>query len=217
MRRGDRVAVFLDNGVETIVSVYAALKIGAVFMPINALTKTDKLAYMLNDSRAACLVTHAALRGVWSDALAHSESVRTCIVVGDETGQRAEDRFLAYGQAAQTSATMRVEPTIDQDLASIIYTSGSTGDPKGVMLTHLNMVSAVNSVSGYLGYREDDVIMCVLPLAFDYGLYQVLMSFKVGATSGARAQLRVPGEGARGDGSANASRCSRACRRSSRC
>ena len=99
VRRGDRVAVFLDNGLETIVSVYAALKIGAVFMPINALTKTDKLAYMLNDSRAACLVTHAALRGVWDDALAHSQSVRTCIVVGDETSQRAEDRFLPYGRA----------------------------------------------------------------------------------------------------------------------
>jgi acyl-CoA synthetase (AMP-forming)/AMP-acid ligase II len=72
--------------------------------------------------------------------------------------------------------------SIDQDLAGIIYTSGSTGDPKGVMLTHLNMVSAARSISQYLGLLADDVIACVLPLAFDYGLYQVLMAFQTGAT-----------------------------------
>jgi acyl-CoA synthetase (AMP-forming)/AMP-acid ligase II len=67
------------------------------------------------------------------------------------------------------------------DLAAIIYTSGSTGEPKGVMLTHLNMVSASRSIQQYLGLREDDVILCALPLSFDYGLYQVLMAFNLGA------------------------------------
>jgi amino acid adenylation domain-containing protein len=181
VRRGDRVAIFLDNSVESVVSVYGTLKIGAVFMPVNALTKTDKLGYMLNDARAACLVTHTALRGIWDEALARSTSVRACIVVGGEIGESGADRFLSYRRATATGGMMRIEPTIDQDLASIIYTSGTTGDPKGVMLTHLNMVTAVNSVSGYLGYREDDVILCVLPLAFSYGLYQVLIGFKVGA------------------------------------
>ncbi len=181
VRRGDRVAIFLDNSVESVVSVYGTLKIGAVFMPVNALTKTDKLGYMLNDARAACLVTHTALRGIWDEALAQSTSVRACIVVGGEIGESGGDRFLSYGRATAIGGMMRIEPVIDQDLASIIYTSGTTGDPKGVMLTHLNMVTAVNSVSGYLGYREDDVILCVLPLAFSYGLYQVLIGFKVGA------------------------------------
>jgi len=181
VRRGDRVAIFLDNSVESVVSVYGTLKIGAVFMPVNALTKTSKLGYMLNDARAACLVTHAALRGIWDEALARSPSVRACIVVGGEIGESGGDRFLSYGRATAIGGMMRIEPAIDQDLASIIYTSGTTGDPKGVMLTHLNMVTAVNSVNGYLGYREDDVILGVLPLAFSYGLYQVLIGFKVGA------------------------------------
>lgn len=167
-RRGERIAIFMDNSAQAVIAVYAALKAGAVFMPINALTKADKLAYMLNDARAGCLITHSSLRGVWAGALAQSRSVHSCIVV-DET-------------PAEAGAAAPGDEVIDQDLASIIYTSGSTGDPKGVMLTHLNMVSAVNSVSGYLGYREDDVILCVLPLAFDYGLYQVLMGFKAGAT-----------------------------------
>ena len=92
-------------------------------------------------------------------------------------------RCLPYPAPDERIEGPGVEPaTIDQDLASIIYTSGSTGEPKGVMLTHLNMVSAARSISTYLGLRESDVIVCVLPLAFDYGLYQALMALKVGAT-----------------------------------
>src|SRR6185436_17068984 len=67
------------------------------------------------------------------------------------------------------------------DLAAIIYTSGSTGDPKGVMLTHRNMLTAATSIACYLELREDDVILNVLPLAFDYGLYQMIMAFRQGA------------------------------------
>ena len=111
VRRGDRVAVFLDNGVETVVSVYAALKVGAVFMPINPLTKTDKLAYMLNDSRAACLVTHAALRGVWETRWRRTASVRTCIVVGRRDEPTPEDRFLPYGRRrADERRRLAVDP-----------------------------------------------------------------------------------------------------------
>jgi amino acid adenylation domain-containing protein len=169
VRRGDRVAIFMENCAEAVEAIYAALKAGAVFMPVNPLTKSDKLAFMLNDARAACLVTHSSLGGAWRGATARAATVHTCIVA---------DRQEAWAAAAAPPG----DEGIDQDLASIIYTSGSSGDPKGVMLTHLNMVSALNSVSGYLGYRDDDVILCVLPLAFDYGLYQVLLGFKAGAT-----------------------------------
>lgn len=182
VKRGDRVTLFADNGVEVVVGVFGALKAGAVFMPVNPLTKSDKLAYLLNDSRAACLVTAQALRGVWEQALAHNASVRACLVSGLPAAD-AGARLKSYDEAvAGNPAGAQPEPAIDQDLASIIYTSGSTGEPKGVMLTHLNMVSAARSVNGYLGMTGEDVIMCALPLAFDYGLYQVLMGFMVGAT-----------------------------------
>jgi amino acid adenylation domain-containing protein len=182
VQRGDRVAIYMDNSVETIVSIYAALKASAVFMPINPLTKQDKLAYLLNDSRASVLLTHAALYAVFSGSLAHNRSVHTCIVAGELRVTHADDRLQPYANVYGQSGNTTNCDSIDQDLAAIIYTSGSTGDPKGVMLTHLNMVSATNSVSSYLGLRQDDIVLCVLPLAFDYGLYQVLMCFKLGAT-----------------------------------
>ncbi len=181
VRRGDRVAIFLDNGFEAVVGIYAVLRIGAVVMPINPLTKRDKLAYLLDDSSASALLTHDLLRDAWAGALARNRTVHTCIVLAADT-PLADERFVHFEQAVSGSAEPGDVPLIDQDLAAIIYTSGSTGDPKGVMLTHLNMVSALRSVSSYLGIRESDVILCALPLAFDYGLYQILMGFKAGAS-----------------------------------
>jgi len=181
VQRGDRVAGFLDNGVEMVLCLYAALKCGAVFMPVNPLTKRDKLAYLLNDSRASVLVSHTVLQAECAHALALNTSVHTVVLAG--AGFVPPDtRHLVF--PPDGAAPVRLEPpaTIDQDLAGIIYTSGSTGDPKGVMLTHLNMVSAARSIAQYLGLVADDVIACVLPLAFDYGLYQVLMAFQTGAT-----------------------------------
>ncbi len=71
---------------------------------------------------------------------------------------------------------------ISSDIVMIIYTSGSTGNPKGVMLTHSNMLSAIRSIQDYLTIDEYDCIYSVLPMHFDYGLYQLLLGFYVGAT-----------------------------------
>jgi long-chain acyl-CoA synthetase len=184
VQRGDRVASFLDNGVEAVLCLYAALKCGAVFMPVNPLTKSDKLAYMLNDSRASALVTHVALHSEAIRALASNSSAHTVVIAGgDAEAALAQERHVAFpSPTSAQNATLLKPSTIDQDLAGIIYTSGSTGDPKGVMLTHLNMVSAARSISQYLEMTSEDIVACVLPLAFDYGLYQILMSFQLGAT-----------------------------------
>ncbi|WP_338440216.1 AMP-binding protein [uncultured Aquabacterium sp.] len=193
LQRGDRVALFLDNRVEMAVAVWAVLQAGGAFMPINPLTKADKLAYMLNDARARVLITQDNLRGVWHAALAQNTSVDVAWVCGlqgagghddgSSTGrERALPAFMPDASTRMAHVGVIDGGLIDQDLAAIIYTSGSTGDPKGVMLSHLNMVSACTSVSTYLGLRADDTVLCALPLAFDYGLYQLLMCARVGAT-----------------------------------
>jgi acyl-CoA synthetase (AMP-forming)/AMP-acid ligase II len=90
-------------------------------------------------------------------------------------------RAVRWEIATKAHGAPPVRRCIDIDLAAIVYTSGSTGDPKGVMLTHRNMLTACASIASYLELREDEVILNVLPLAFDYGLYQMIMAFSVGA------------------------------------
>ena len=177
VQRGERVALFLDNCVEMIAAMYAVLKIGAVFMPVNTLTKADKLAYILNDSEASALLTQQELAETSRVALSQNQSVRHCYMLTAYAQGKADDgtpdeRERRFPPALSEAACSPTHPDlIDQDLAAIIYTSGSTGDAKGVMLTHLNMLTALRSVRSYLGLRQDDIIVCALPLAFDYGLY----------------------------------------------
>lgn len=180
---GDRVAVFLPNGVEFVVTAFAALRAGAVFLPINHQTKADKVRYILEDARATAVVTHVSLAPAWRKALDGVASIKAVVVAGDlGAAERDRRNVVRFDEAAAADPPRASDAgTIDLDLAAIIYTSGSTGEPKGVMLTHLNMTSAADSITQYLGLRQDDVIMCALPLSFDYGLYQVLMAFKVGA------------------------------------
>ena len=182
VQRGERVAIYAENGVEAVVGIFAALRCGAVFMPINPQTKKDKLAYLVDDARPVCMLASASLLRVVQEALPAEGPVRTCIVAGGAApAAAAGTEFVRFERACAEGGTAMSPGTIDQDLASIIYTSGSTGEPKGVMLTHLNMVTAAFSVRGYLGYGDEDVILCALPLAFDYGLYQILMGFESGA------------------------------------
>lgn len=174
--------MFADNGPEAVIAFWATLKANAVVSMINPQTKTDKLAYLLRDSGAAALVTEARLWAVAKAAAERATELHTLVVAGELRDAGARANVVAWAAAARD---LRAEPpsrsAIDVDLAAIIYTSGSTGDAKGVMLTHRNMLTAASSITTYLENREDDVILGALPLAFDYGLYQMIMAFKIGA------------------------------------
>jgi amino acid adenylation domain-containing protein len=183
VRRGDRVAILGEQRPESVIAIWAALKVGAVFMVVSRDVKEDKLAYILRDSGARALITPARLSPLISAAAAKATDLAAVVAFGGAPPRLpggSSDRW-DEALAREDEAPVRC-PSIDQDLASIIYTSGSTGEPKGVMLTHANMLAAATSITTYLGAREDDVVLDALPLAFDYGLYQVLMAARIGAT-----------------------------------
>jgi amino acid adenylation domain-containing protein len=182
LRRGDRVAIMADNSVEVVVALFAALKAGAVFVVLNPTTKADKLAYILNDCTVAALVASRQVARTATRALSDAPSVATAVWIGGVPETGGLTPALAYDDAVAAGAGRRpADPgLIDADLGALVYTSGSTGQPKGVMLTHRNLVHNAWSISTYLGLRADDVVACMLPLAFDYGLFQVLMAARVG-------------------------------------
>lgn len=185
VERGDRVIIFADNTVETVVSFWAVLKANAIVSIVNPLTKSDKLSYLLGDCRPTVLITDQHLASVFAEPARACSHLRRVIISGIiDDARLAELPNAQRWDDALAAGDGRVPPVrkcIDIDLAAIIYTSGSTGDPKGVMLTHRNMLTACTSIATYLEIQEDEVILGVLPLAFDYGLYQMIMAFRMGA------------------------------------
>ena len=183
LRRGERVVTYLPNSVELAVGIFATLKAGGVFVVVNHTTKHDKLAYILNNCQASALVTSGHQADLARQLMQEAPSCR--IVILTSPPAPAVELFDYLALPAIESEFSPERPSrfnVDLDLACLIYTSGSTGDPKGVMSDHSNMVFAASSIIEYLQNREDDIIIDVLPLSFDYGLYQLLMAFKLGGT-----------------------------------
>lgn len=187
IRRGDRVVIFLDNSALAVVSLFAVLKAGGVFVMVNPTTKPAKLLYILNNSRATGLILPAAKLPDLEPLTSAAPHLRAIWAEGGGACPEP-DSGLPWQDLKQETESPHLPSTappcraIDIDLAALIYTSGSSGMPKGVMLTHLNIVSAARSITTYLENRADDVIINFLPLSFDYGLYQVLMSCLMGCT-----------------------------------
>ncbi len=182
--RGDRVVIFADNSVETVVSFWATLKANAVVSVVNPLTKQEKLTYYLNDSRAKVLITDMNFAAAFNQSAPACTHLTTTVVAGkfDAARMPAVKNAVSFDAVVEQhlGKPAPLRRCIDVDLAAIIYTSGSSGDPKGVMLSHHNMVTAAHSITTLLEMNESDVVLAVLPLAFNYGLYQLIMTFRVG-------------------------------------
>jgi acyl-CoA synthetase (AMP-forming)/AMP-acid ligase II len=154
--------------------------------------KGAKLRYILENSGAKILITHTSKAAAICDALGGRPSDCRVIWIGSqkEIPQEQAKSSLSWDRLFREAASGvaaglgdgSLPRCLDIDLAALIYTSGSTGEPKGVMSTHHNMISAARSIIQYIGNVEDDVILDVLPLSFDYGLYQVVMAFMFGGT-----------------------------------
>jgi long-chain acyl-CoA synthetase len=182
LQRGDRVVLFLPNCLELAIAIFAVLKAGGVFVPLNPSTKSDKCAYILNNCQARVLITSGRQADLAQQLTQQVSSLKT-IILTSPPAETSTGNVLNY-TAIQGDYKSHKPPkvNIDLDLACLIYTSGSTGDPKGVMSDHSNVVFAASSIIEYLGNVESDIIIGLLPLSFDYGLYQLLMVFKFGGT-----------------------------------
>jgi len=192
LQPGGRVVLCMNNSVELVVALFGALKAGGVFTVVNPTIKADKLLYLLGDSGARYMVSEDRLARTLVKVVKVGAQIERVVLAGEADAPlpKALPEDLA-GRAVRLGA-LTGDPSlsaedfdsgrIDIDLAAIMYTSGSTGLSKGVMLTHLNMITANNSINAYLETRTDDVILNLLPLSFDYGLYQIFLAFLVTAT-----------------------------------
>ncbi len=179
--RRDRVAVYMDKRIDTVVAMLGAAAASGVFVPANPLLKSEQVAHILKDSNVRILVTTPERLELLRPVLMGCHDLRCVVVVSGQASPQI-DGLNCVNWAERTTAPQRTaHRVIDGDMAAILYTSGSTGKPKGVVLSHRNLVAGAESVSQYLGNCPEDRILSVLPLSFDYGLSQLTTAFRAGA------------------------------------
>lgn len=163
--KGDRVAILLENSAEYIISFFGILKSGGVVVPMNSQLVARELSCLIQDCLPKFVVTdsrhHLSLDGLTD---------KDFILLIDKFDFQQNDTIAHYNAATEKN-----------DLAMIIYTSGTTGKPKGVMLSHDNLMANAESIVSYLNLRKEDSVMVILPFYYSYGTSILTTHIKVGA------------------------------------
>jgi acyl-CoA ligase (AMP-forming) (exosortase A-associated) len=190
LERSDRVGIYLEKRMETVVASFGAPAAGAVFVPINPLLKADQVGFIVQDCDVQVLVTSPQRLQTLLSALGRCLSLRHIVLTEEGvTRDQLKGLIAALPAAIGTSvwsefiagARRAGHRVIDTDMTAILYTSGSTGKPKGVVLSHRNMVAGAKSVASYLQNRASDTLLAALPLSFDAGFSQLTTGFHAGA------------------------------------
>jgi acyl-CoA synthetase (AMP-forming)/AMP-acid ligase II len=161
VRRGARVLTVMDNSAEVPALLFGASRLGAITVSVNPQTRPFHLSHIVAETEPAVIVSDRPPDGMPASLVIGAQAARAEVDTADAR--------LPAGPAPRPS-----------DPAVLIYTSGSTAMPKGVACPHEAMRFAVEAISQRLGYAPGDRVLCCLPLAFDYGLYQVFLSVRAG-------------------------------------
>jgi amino acid adenylation domain-containing protein len=193
---GDRVVCRVGNVREFVALLFGTFRRGAIFVPVNPEMKPYHLRTVIADAEPALLVTAdaetaelteiTAAAGLSAARVAGLSQLRSACVTMETA---ATTPTPAASAPTPTRTHEPAENAVDPgDVALLIYTSGTTSAPKGVVSPHRAAVFAVGAIAQRLRYTSDDVVLTVIPLAFDYGLYQIFLS----VAAGARLTLREP-------------------------
>ncbi len=166
--KGERVALMLRNCPQWVMFDQAAMSLGLITVPLYTVDRAENIAYIVNDSGAKVLLFETAEQ--WQELRAVREKmacVQRFIALDKISGD--DPRFVAAGDYLPASAALQAPvPTRIDELASIIYTSGTTGKPKGVMLSHGNMLSnAYDALDTFVVYPTD-LMLSFLPLSHTF-------------------------------------------------
>ncbi|HXM58421.1 MAG TPA: class I adenylate-forming enzyme family protein [Candidatus Dormibacteraeota bacterium] len=165
VRRGDRVVVALPAAVLLPALLYACSRVGGVFVVLREQLPVPVLAHVLDDAEPALLISDVA----------HAQGLAGERGIGHRGFEAVRAAALTAPGAAAPPGPLSVDPV------SLIYTSGSTGMPKAVVSLHTQVLFATRAIQSMLRYQPQDVVYCALPIAFDYGLYQIFLCTLAGS------------------------------------
>jgi len=180
LRKGDVFAIYSPNVPEYAVAFHAVSLIGGTLTTLNPVYTVAEVAHQLEDARAKYLLTVPALLDKAREAAAHAPHVEEIFVFGEAEGATP---FATLYETEGGAGVPPVEINPREDVVVLPYSSGTTGLPKGVMLTHENLIANTLQVQACELIKESDTIVCVLPLFHIYGMVVIM---NVGLYAGAR-------------------------------
>lgn len=174
---GDRIALDLPNWPEFVISVFAAAKLGAIIVPLNPHYTVPELQYMLRHSEAVAVVIAESFGGVdylelYEGFLTSLPDLQYLVTVGEED-LWYDDRIYQFEDLVSSGERRALPPVqVDpaEDVFAILYTSGTMGKPKGVALTHRNLVTTAGRTVEAIGLNRDDVVFGVTTVFHVFGL-----------------------------------------------
>ncbi|MBW1643504.1 MAG: acyl--CoA ligase [Deltaproteobacteria bacterium] len=187
--KGDRVVLLLENCLEYVVSYYGILKAGAVAVPLSSDLKPDGLRPLLEELKPEVIISSSRFERVLKATVPVFNNIKALLLRSPKQNWLSSPfSVFSWEDIIYDDVTAHLvllpEIRIDEsDLASIIYTSGSTGIPKGVMLSHKNIVSNTHSICRYLNLTDKDIQMVVLPFFYVMGKSLLNTHFAVGGTT----------------------------------
>ena len=181
LMRGDRLGLFVPNCPECELAFYAASKLGAIATPMNPSYTAREIRYQLNDAGAKVLMTHERLWPVVEPLRQELSSLEAVVIIGTRPHDAPMD-VRSYAQVTSSQATSPPDIDVDPDEIVVLpYSSGTTGMPKGVMLTHRNLVCNHIQFSTAAGLGPDDTYLVYLPLSHIYGVALMGLALQAGA------------------------------------
>jgi long-chain acyl-CoA synthetase len=187
VRKGDRVGVFAPSSLEFVISWFAVVKVGAVFVPVNIMLKARESKYILENAEVNTLIFHQSQAEPVQSIRPGLTHLKNLIVIGKQT--LPESKPFSDLLAEKPGQEIMVD-CAPGDTATMIYTSGTTGFPKGAMITHSNFYSNVQGIIEALNLDEGMVRVSVTPLFHAMGLtVNMLAVVMLGATAVIQAKL----------------------------
>ena len=179
-KKGDKIAILLQNRLEFIISYFAIIKIGAVVLPLNNMLTFEELDFILKDAKTVALITSETFKETADELMARVDSLKLLLKVENFESE-------CFGFALYQSEDFSVPSSCscqEEDVATLIYTSGTTGSPKGVMLTHKNLISNAQACLQKITVTPKDNFSCLLLLYHSFTITTcVLVPLCAGATS----------------------------------
>ncbi|MFD2586091.1 amino acid adenylation domain-containing protein [Croceitalea marina] len=174
--RGDVVGVLMPKSIDAIISYLAILKLGAIYMPIDASYPKNRIEYILKDSNAKFIIGNSG----------------TLASVGIEKENIVDIENVDYGGFSNENLDEKISPS---DVAYLIYTSGSTGNPKGVLASHSGNVNMSLDQTRQFRVTENDRIAWFASIAFDASISEMMMAFYRGATLSIPTEEQIKNNG----------------------